>query len=330
MPDWWEFTRRVVNTAFRRGYSADEFAKAVVASGWRLESWIQAAANEFTRHGNTRQNFNVVLQQELYGDLLARARTDGVERQVLHALQMPSWYATTEAAKVCDFFERHYGDTSLMRLVKWLLAAEQAGRMPFAVVSFNVEPLFHTVFNCFHQRAYAQKYESPRFRLERVTTPNYVRTDPPERLGNSTTVLVYHCHGALIPRVPHNTVLLSGAGDPILSEEDYNDVSGRAATWPETVFMYHANFSRMVFVGISTTDPNIRRWLCLSQEQTNAGKVLRGGRNHPPHLWIHKPTEENRSVLESGLSHLGVMPAWTQNWDELGNALANLTGTSSG
>lgn len=123
---------------------------------------------------------------------------------------------------------------------------------------------------------------------------------------------------------------MAGGDDVVLSEEDYLGVTTNAATWPETVFMYHANFSRMVFVGMSMSDPNVRRWLGLSQAQSVAGKIIRGGSARPPHLWIHKrPDDPNEQrILEADLQHLGVRPAWISGWPQLGDAMQNLTGIS--
>ncbi|MFA5265429.1 MAG: SIR2 family protein [Opitutaceae bacterium] len=326
VPLWEDLTIKVVNRVFDSHYDKTSFRAAVAASRWGLDSWIQAAANEHRRKTENRGSFSVILQQELYGDLLRLAEGDGVRRDVFHALQSFHWDAVTEANTVCEFFNRHYKHTSLMRLVDWLLLAERAGKMPFAIISFNVEPLFHMVFNCFQRQAYGDDY--PKFHLERVTKPNFVRSDPPFRPGNSRTVFVYHCHGSQIPHVhgSRGSVPMTGVGNAVFLEEDYLDISGHAATWPETLFMYHANFSRMVFVGLSMSDPNIRHWLGLSHQQTDAGKVLRGGRKQPPHLWIEKsPNAEMRRVLEAGLSHLGVTPAWIPNWEVVGDAMKNLT-----
>lgn len=102
----------------------------------------------------------------------------------------------------------------------------------------------------------------------------------------------------------------------------------RAGTWPESVFMYHANISRLLFFGLSMSDPNLRRWLALSQQQSNDGHVLRGGRESLPHLWMTKlpDAQATREPTWQSLTHLGVRTAWLNDWQHITDALENVIG----
>lgn len=154
IPAWEELTRRVVNQVFKTQYAPEEFRAVVAKRGWNLDGWIQAAANDVLRRGiggksaeqidlkACRRSFYAIIQQNLYSDLLNHARKAEVEPELARTFRSPRGNTSKVIEKVCKFFEARYEDTSLMRLVRWLLDAEKADRMPFAVISFNVEPLF--------------------------------------------------------------------------------------------------------------------------------------------------------------------------------------------
>jgi hypothetical protein len=328
VPSWIELTRRLTNRVFKTKYTDAEFKAAFFYQGWGLDSWIQAAANHHKLDGGDLSSFQGQIQDILYEDLLSEAATVGVADDLLAALEWPRAIKRKQVEKVCNFFELRYGKTSLMGMVKWLIAAEKKDKLPFAIISFNAEPLLHTVFELFQRLEHYKQpppHSHPKYRFTRIVKPHFVPRDADE---NGHKIPIYHCHGALIPRSNGATSHAStGDNTLVFLEQDYLKVSTTAATWPETIFMYHASLSRMLFVGLSMSDPNIRRWLGLSEVAATAGQTLRGPSSGPPHLWLTKEPIDpgTKQVSLEGLCHLGVRPAWIDDWPDLEAGLRNIT-----
>lgn len=329
VPSWFELTRRLVDQVFGSAFSENEFKSQVSDQGWGLDSWIQACANRYVLSGGTMAGFQNVIRDLLYADLLVEARTAGVEDDLKATIRWPRVSKRKQIETVCGFLDARYRNTTLIGLVKWLLAANAKDKLPHAIISFNAEPLLHTVFELFQRREHyagPPPHSGPRYRFTRILRPNLVPRDVSK---DGEKVCIYHCHGALFPDPPK----LKGApkeklnNSLIFLEQDYLKVTSKSATWPETLFMFHANLTRMVFIGMSMSDPNIRRWLGLSEELAASGQANRGVSQGPPHIWLtKKPTDLKAAEVNlTGLWHLGVRPAWFDKWDDLGPALSNLT-----
>jgi hypothetical protein len=92
--------------------------------------------------------------------------------------------------------------------------------------------------------------------------------------------------------------------------------------------MFHSQVSRLVFVGLSMADQNIRRWLSLAHASMadDLHTVADIDTFEPSHLWITaQPQDTNRAQVQTvALSHLGVKPVWLTDWPEISNGFKNL------
>lgn len=327
VPSWLELTRRIINFAFNASFTYDEFAEHVFREGWGLDAWLQSAANRYQLDGHTYQEFQDLLQTSLYSDLLTHAETAGVKDALIDALNWPRKIGKKNVHRLCAFFQTTYGHTSLLGLVRWALDAQKKGKLPNAVITFNAETLFHTVFELFQREEHYKQpspHSHPNYCFTRVFEPTIVRR---HNTGGEAKISIYHCHGVLLPRKGKKA---NSKEEPIVFlEQDYLKVSSRAATWPETLFMFHAQLGRMLFVGTSMADPNMRRWLGLSEELKKSVQPKPHTASGPPHVWVTLQPKL-RSIAElkqEGLWHMGTRPAWLSSWDRLEFALRNLTAT---
>jgi SIR2-like domain len=114
----------------------------------------------------------------------------------------------------------------------------------------------------------------------------------------------------------------------IFLEQEYLRTASTSASWPETLFLFHAQTTRMIFAGLSMSDANIRRWMSASEAELalDHGHVFSGKRVNPEHLWItRKPTDAILARIELvSMLHLGIRPAWITSWAEVEVALSNL------
>jgi hypothetical protein len=332
VPSWLELARRLTNSVFGTLYTEAVFKDLVFRSGWGLDSWIQAAANHHQLRGGTPADFQVLVRDILYSDLLTEAKTAGVDSAVLAALNWPRQTTRRQVEAACAFFEARYGQTSLMALVRWLTACNKKGNLPYAIITFNAEPVLHSVFELFQRRDHFRgppPHSHPEYCFTRITRPHFVPRDADTNPDKVRKIPIYHCHGALIPKTGSPRPA-AAENNLVFLEQEYLKVSTTAATWPETLFMFHAQLSKMLFVGLSMSDPNLRRWLGLSAEAAKATPIRRGEPWGPPHIWLTtEPTDPGlQQVSLVGLFHLGVRPAWIRDWPELEPALHNLTATA--
>jgi len=86
----------------------------------------------------------------------------------------------------------------------------------------------------------------------------------------------------------------------------------------------------VVFIGLSLSDPNMRRWLSWIYANRIQELKERGLRpvSSTSHFWINKrPTSiDERRWIESSVAHLGVRLVWLNSWVEVEDALRSLLG----
>jgi hypothetical protein len=114
----------------------------------------------------------------------------------------------------------------------------------------------------------------------------------------------------------------------VFLEQEYLRIASTSASWPETLFLFHAQTTRMVFAGLSMSDANIRRWMSSSETELTADRehISKGKRVNPEHLWItRRATDQalNRIKLVS-MVHLGIRPALIDSWADLESGLSNM------
>jgi hypothetical protein len=153
VPAWNELTRRVVNSVFSTSYTVEEFDLLVSKNGWGLDGWIQAAANEFINTGKELSEFHELLEHSLYSDLIKKANTNNVKKEVGVALNDPRNISKESVFKVCEFFENNYANTSLLSVTKSLIKAiKSPEKLPTSIITFNADTLLHTLIELFQRR----------------------------------------------------------------------------------------------------------------------------------------------------------------------------------
>ena len=324
VPTWFELTRRVVRESFDRSISRSEFEDLKSDLGWSLDSWIQAAANRYQSGENNLSDFHGLLEHVLYGDLLGSAEQYGLRDEMATALNNPRHVKKDQTIELAGFLEDEYGDTSLLRTAKLLIECANKDRLPQAILTFNADTLLHTAIEII-QRDNHYSNPPPHGHPEYHFTP-ILRTmaGKPE-----VKIPIYHIHGAIKPGTERDVTKSYDSRDKLVFlEDDYLNVSSGGASWPQTIFMYHSQVSSLIFVGLSMSDSNIRRWLSSSNEIMSKDiRKVSGVENFAPqHIWVtSKPESQVQKEAKSiGLRHLGVRVGWLSNWSKLGAGLRNL------
>jgi hypothetical protein len=208
-----------------------------------------------------------------------------------------------------------------------LLKSVEKGKAPNAVLSFNAEPLLFALLNAcaavnFH------KGKVPSHADEAENGPGVA-----DRIEGSTSwvkkgrIPYYFCHGFLPMLDP---IALTVCGTPpaalfdskmVFSERDYLNLANTVWSWQSSVFTRTAMSDRIVFIGLSLTDPNMRRWLAWIHEQR-----LREIKSRKPmirestqHYWINVSSGSGPidRWTEALVAHLGVRLVWLSAWKEV-------------
>jgi hypothetical protein len=326
VPTWQELTRRVLNAAFGTTYDETGFSDLVENTRWSLDALLQGAANKLALDGKASDSFGELLEAGLYEDLLAQAKPIGLEPTLKDALNNPRWLKKDQVVGLTKFFENTYGNSSLVALSRSLAKAKEAQKEPQAVINFNADTLLAALLDLFLIHAHASrigKWEQPSY--------SFVRTLRGIDGLPSGATPIFHLHGAVTP-TPTGRLKKAKRRDSrerlVLTEADYLSIAGNVATWAQSLFLYHAQSSRLLIVGHSLSDPNIRKWLAwsLSSSLEEMSAVSTATEFTARHVWVARRPKDSaqRKIQEISLLHLGVRVCWLDSWEQIGEVFENL------
>ena len=161
---------------------------------------------------------------------------------------------------------------------------------------------------------------------------DYVRVTRPFETGREKKIPILHLHGAIYPQIPVDRKIKNDSRDNLIfAESSYSKAAATMSGWAQNVFSYTATNSKMIFLGLSMSDPNIRKWLNWSTENINNQlDSFKGDDNNKiiKHIWIQpKPINEStQKFLENSLIHLGTKPGWINSWQDVEKGILNLMG----
>ncbi len=326
VPTWQELTRRVVNEAFEATYDEPGFEALVKSTRWSLDALLQGAANNLALSGKAADVFGNILEVGLYSDLLVQADSEGLKQCLCDALNNPRWLRKDEILHLTDFFEKAHGGSTLVNLSRSLAEAKEARKGPQAIINFNADTLLFALLDLFLIRAHAGrigKWEHPSF--------SFVRTLRGIDGLPSDATPIFHCHGAVAPS-PSGRLKKAKRRDSrehlVFTEADYLSIAGNVATWAQSLFLFHAQSSRLLIVGHSLSDPNIRKWLAwsLSSSIEEMTAVSSAKEFTARHIWVARRPKDaaHRHIQEVSLLHLGVRVCWVDDWGQIGGVFENL------
>ena len=200
-------------------------------------------------------------------------------------------------------------------------------RAPRGVLSFNAEPLLLALTNAlkveeFHAKGAPLPTVGDRAQLFDFVTRSISR----KRTGRIPYVFI---HGLLPVPDPSGAGHRADASDKLVfSEASYLQLANTSFSWQSAVFLDAASSGHLVFLGVSLSDPNMRRWLAWAHE--NRCRELEAYGPHDgdstSHYWLHKkPTDDSgRRWIESLVAHLGVRLIWLEDWSQVADAMRHL------
>jgi hypothetical protein len=257
--------------------------------------------------------------------MLIKAKKHGVEDALVEALNNPRLLKKDQILLLCDYFITHYGSSTLVQLAQRLSAIKEKGKPPHSVINFNADTLLYAVLDLFLIKEHFKStgtFEHPK------TT--YQKTLRGVDSGNHGVTSIFHCHGAIAPKSKKSKAKKhkDSREQLIFSEQDYLEVANNASTWAQSLFLFHAQSTRLLIIGHSMSDPNIRKWLAWSHENSmkDISQLANSGEITPRHIWVTvEPKDRNqKTIQEVSLLHVGVRICWIKEWKDIGSVLDNL------
>jgi hypothetical protein len=274
-----------------------------------LESLIQAA---FIKNGLEPYQSAQVLSRLLYADLKRTLNVDEWKlfRLLFNKLGVGS-LSLREAENLLSCFTEHYPASTVLQLAEVLARSLEKKLAPSHIISLNAEPLLLMLINAY----VTVNTQLPVRKIFDVSLRgiSYKRTD---------RIPFHFCHG-LLPLAGEKPLRASASLDKLIfSETEYLGLAGSMFSWQSAVFLNAAMTNTMVFVGLSFSDPNIRRWLGFVHNNRMDELRSVGAKTDisTRHYWIRtRPqSKEQEEWIEAAVAHLGIRVVWIEEWKQVG------------
>jgi hypothetical protein len=266
-----------------------------------------------------------ILEKQLYSDLIELAEKDGHGNTIAILLNNPTRLNKEQLLWACDFFEKHFADSTLLQLKNVLLNETEGIVLPKTIITFNADSLLYSLIVIFSVKQNFVKTKEYNFHFQK-----YFQVIRPFEVG-SVKIPICHLHGGIFPNPIKKTKNKNDSRDNLIfAETSYTKIAGSMHSWAQNSFLFHATNTKMVFIGLSMSDPNIRRWLSWTAESLHAQMEAYKGKQETilRHVWVKtKPKDiETQKLLEPSLKHLSTKIGWLNDWSKLEGGLLNLIG----
>lgn len=323
-PSWNSFVERLIVKDVGDEKAHDLASRLL--SQYSPDALIQAAHD---RLGVNEEEFIKLLSVELYRDWRSRIALSDWNFFTMMLSARLGEYRRSQWIDYLQLIRNYYPSLTALPVAKIISDTCGSDIGPSAIMSFNAEPLLASLINAF-------------LRVEKLTARE-AGTSAGQKLDlithsisnrNSRRLPYYFIHGLLpVPVEVKKRRVVEASDKLVFSESEYLQMANTAFSWQSSVFLELASARSLVFIGMSLSDPNMRRW--LSWVHTNRMKEL--GRRYmylgasTRHYWIRKQpaTTDERLWIESSVEHLGVRVVWLNEWDQIGHALRSMLGLTA-
>lgn len=273
--------------------------------------------------------FAKTLADALYERL--KKKLDDSEYEVLakclfaHSGDFPREYWS----RFLNIIRTHFPSMTALQLAIVVNEVLETDLRPSAILSFNAEPSFPALINAIYREGLAGK-AAPSNRaasgkkiVDRVT--HSISTRRQGRLP------VFFCHGLLPVSGKRGRRIDQHSIDKLVfSESEYLQLSNNAFSWQSSAFIDVCVSHSVVFIGVSLSDSDMRKWLSWIHNNRLAeihGRQADAGPS-TSHYWIRTlpAVESDVPLIEAAVSHLGVRLVWIDSWSQSADALRRLLG----
>ena len=291
-------------------------------TAFSADAMIEASRNIL---GLEPEPFSDVLSEELYAPLRKRLSVDEWRCfcRVLNA-KAPGECAASVWRDFARLRRKHLDSTSGSAVARVLAPLIGKANGPREILCFNAEPLLYALLTHETRRRYRG---NPTQRLDPIT-----RSISHRQVGRLPFV---YCHGLLPVPSTKTSSSRTSFDKLVFSEGQYLSLSSHIHSFQAATFIDAAAHRRMLFLGVSLSDSNMRRWLSwvhsvrldeIARTRKSRGPLPHALTESTPHLWIHeRPTTGSvAACMEATVAHLGIRLVWIDSWSQVGDVLRRL------
>jgi len=315
-PDWGRLVKDLIATDAAVADPNPLFES--LSEVFSYDALIQAAKDVLDEDDST---FTKRLADLLYRQIKKRAGTTWPNIAKALTAASPAQLKRDKWASFLAFVRMNYPTVSSLQLAEVIIKARAADLAPLAVLSFNGEQLLYSLVHALAATAAALAVDLKKERVfDRVTRGISHREAP--------RIPYIFCHG-LIPMDEGFSLFPKMAAPEklVFSEGDYLQLANSAFSWQSSLFLGTAVLRSVVFVGLSFSDPNLRRWLAWVHANRATELEIRG--KDPEcyeHYWLKEDIadDDQKRWIESSVRHLRVRLVWIKSWTKVGSYLERM------
>lgn len=271
----------------------------------------------FEKSKRTPEEFADLLSETLYENLF-QSLSPSDKKLAIKCLTTQTPNPHYDWIKYIDIINSVGHPTSL-QLAEFVVDAYQKGKNIESIISFNAELLLSSLIN-----AYAQLKLKTNLKII-----DYV-TEPISSHYKNRIAYIF-CHGLV--KVPQSSISaqkkFNATDKLVFSENEYLQLANASYSWQYSSFINTLSTNTVFFIGLSFTDPNIRRWLAWLHDCRKKSIERYGVKgDSTAHYWIEKvpKSPELKSWHEASVAHLGVRIIWINEWDEVKEVMERAVG----
>lgn len=270
---------------------------------------IQSA---FEKSEKTSEEFSLLLSNELYSKFF-HGLSDKRKKELARCLTETTPVNINVWQNLIDRV-LSFGFSTSDEIAKVVLESYFQERGPEAIVSFNAELLLPSLINAHAYIDYGRQQKFIDYVTEPITS---------HYLGRLQYIF---CHGVV--QVPYSSKraqkLFNVYDKLVFSENEYLQLANSSFAWQSNSFFNILTTSTVIFIGLSFTDANLRRWLSWIHASKKDALMKMGiQEDSTSHYWIEKIPEDRRMQrwYELSVAHLGIRIIWINDWSEVPEVL---------
>lgn len=324
-PDWNDLTLEFVRSVFGNSFSKSDMEAPRSKTSWGYEALLQAAINKLKDESpKSTSDYSTSLEEIIYSSALEKFDKYANRSILSRFLNNVTHVSRKNLEIVNDFWFKEYGDTTSYKIAE-VVSRGNSNKLPEAIITFNADVVLHAMIAALDMK---RSLDSSGFHQEE--SQKFYRVYRPLISNPKQAIPIYHLHGALVPKLKRRR---DSRDRLVFLESSYLNLTKSSVNWPENVFLNQAMSSRLILVGISLSDQNMRRWLAWSSSQLNSEIYAESQKESrsTPHIWLTtKPKEGNielqMEIIARSVEHLGVKVCWIKDWRDAGKVISHLTG----
>ncbi len=224
--------------------------------------------------------------------------------------------------------ESYFSKASAYNIARVISKTINTDAAPSEIISFNGEPLLLSLLNSFICENFYKTNPAPD-----KTPPRYVDLRNRSISNYHKNRISYILNHGQFPIPCHEKSHFQSSVDKLVFREgEYLSLANSSFSWQSSTFLQISSSKPIVFLGVSLSDNNMRRWLTWVQDNRNKEIFSTSSENKysTRHFWVCKKENdiEYCEWLSSIVFHLGVRIIWVDDWSHIEIKLEEMLGLS--